>query len=289
MKKINYNTAGIFAVLVIALLLALSGCSKPMAPAHTNPADPENPDFQAPGVELVGGPAEGATVSINDVTFYWNGTGAASQFSYCLDDTFSWSGWVPDTQKAYTNLAEGPHVFRVRAADAGTYQGDTVAVRNFTVNQVINTVLMYPATQTIAVGETAEVWCELEDMATPVSAVRLVIYMNNYTVVDTISACADTGIMWSKNGGSPLGPFFSNYGSNNYMDVSLGVAGGTPAGVTGTGRIFKIKARGMYAGSMYMYISTITARDTLNNPVTTTNPNQTAYIYVTSGKKEGGK
>lgn len=85
-----------------------------------------------------------------------------------------------------------------------------------------------------------------------------------------------------------MGPFFSDYGNNYYMDVSLGVAGGSPAGVSGTGRIFKIKAQGIYEGSMYMYVNNIYARDTLNNAITTTNPYKYANIYVTSGK-EGGK
>ena len=280
MRVVGSMLVSAFAI----LYLTLSGCSKPVAPSHSNPADPLNPDFQGPGVVLTAGPGEGSTINTGNATFRWSGTGSATQYSYSLDDPFGWSTWTPDTQKAYSNLTEGPHVFRVRAADAGLYEGDTTRVRNFTVNAINNTVLMYPPSQTIAVGETAEVWCEMEDMATPVSAVRLVIYMSNYTMMDTISACADTGYHWASNGGSPMGPFFSYYGSN-YMDVSLGVAGGTPAGVSGTGRIFKIKAQGIYAGSMYMYIYNIEARDTLNNPVTTTNPNQTAYIYVTSGKE----
>jgi len=273
---------------ITALLLAISGCgNKPTAPAHTNPSDPNNPDFQGPGVVLTAGPGEGSILTVSNATFRWKGTGSATRFSYSLDDTTVWSAWAADTLKNYTSLTEGPHTFRIRAADAGAYQGDTVRVRNFTTNAINNTVLMYPATQSVAVGDTAEVWCELEDMATPVSGVRLLIYVSSNTYVDTIGALADTGYHWRSRGGTPVGPFFSNYGAN-YLDVSLGVAGGTPAGVSGTGRIFKIKGRAMAVGSMYMYIYSITARDTLNNPVTTTNPSTLAYIYVTA-KKEGAR
>jgi predicted small lipoprotein YifL len=273
---------------ITALLVAMAGCGvKPTAPVHSNPADPLNPDFQEPGVVLTAGPSEGSTLIVNSATFRWKGTGLATRFSYSLDDTTVWSAWAADTSKAYTSLTEGPHTFRIRAADAGDYQGDTIRARNFTINAINNTVLMYPAAQSVAVGETAEVWCELEDMATPVSGVRLLIYVSSNSYVDTIGALADTGYYWRRNGGTPVGPFFGNYGAN-YLDVSLGVAGGTPAGVSGTGRIFKIKARGMAAGSMYMYIYSIEARDTLNNPVTTTNPYKSISIYVTA-KKEGAK
>ncbi len=275
-------------IIFTAVLMALSGCSRPVAPSHSNPADPDNPDFTGTGVEIIT-PVEGASFASGTATVHLHGSGVAYEYSYKLDGAPDWNTpWDPDTIFTIPNLKEGSHSIQVVARDKGGYLGLPTPVRNFVINQYANTVLMYPPAQTIAVGETAEVWCELEDMATPVSAVRLVIYMSNYTMVDTLSACADTGYHWVSNGGSPMGPFFSSSGSNYYMDVSLGVAGGSPAGVSGTGRIFKIKAQGMYAGSMSMYVNNIYARDTLNNAITVTNPYKYAYIYVTA-KKEGGK
>jgi hypothetical protein len=279
---------GIIISAFAILYLALSGCSRPVAPSHSNPHDPDNPDFTGPAVEIIS-PVEGASIASGTATIHLHGSGLNYEYSYKLDNAPDWhTPWSNDTILTITNLREGPHTIQAIARDKGGYLGLPTPVRNFTINQYANTVLMYPPTQTIAVGDTAEVWCELEDMATPVSAVRLVIYMSNYTMADTLSACADTGYHWRSNGGSPMGPFFSNYSNNYYMDVSLGVAGGSPAGVSGTGRIFKIQAAGVSVGTTYMYVNNIYARDTLNNPITVTNPYKYAYIYVTSGK-EGGK
>jgi len=289
MKKIiQIRTASALTSVAAILYLALSGCSMPAAPTHSNPSDPDNPDFVGPAVEILT-PTEGATFSSGTATIYLHGSGSAYEYSYKLDANVEWNtNWVKDTVLTIPGLSEGNHTIQAVARDQGGFIGTPTPVRNFTINQYTNTFLMYPPSQTIAVGETAEVWCKMEDLATPVSAVRLVIYMSNYWIVDTISASADTGYHWVANGGSPMGPFFSNYGSNYYMDVSLGVAGGTPAGVDGSGRVFKIKAQGIQAGNMYMYISNIYARDTLNAAITTTNPYTYSYIYVTSGK-EGTK
>lgn len=278
---------GILVSALAVFYLVLSGCSMPAAPTHSNPADPDNPDFTGPGVEIIT-PTEGSSIASGTATIHLHGSGVAYEYSYKLDNAADWyTPWSRDTILTIPNMKEGPHTIQAIARDQGGYLGTATAIRNFTINQYANTVLMYPPAQTVAVGESAEVWCELEDMATPISAVRLLIYMSNYSMVDTAGARADTGYHWAVNGGTPVGPLFSYYGLN-YIDVSLGVAGGSPSGVSGSGRIFKIRAETIYAGNMYMYINTIEARDTLNNPVTTTNQYQSAYIYVTSGK-EGGK
>ncbi len=285
----RFRTFGSIIISACAMLyLALSGCSMPAAPTHSNPLDPENPDFTGPGVEIIS-PVEGASIASGTATIHLHGSGPDYEYSYKLDGASDWNTpWDPDTIFTISNLTEGAHTIQAVARDKGGYMGIPTPVRSFIINQYANTVLMYPPVQTIVVGDTAEVWCEMEDMATPVSAIELVIYMSNYWIVDTLSACADTGYHWASNGGSPMGPFFSDYGSNYYMIVSLGVAGGSPAGVSGTGRIFKIQAAGVAVGTTYMYVNNIYARDTLNSPITVTNPYKYAYIYVTSGK-EGGK
>jgi len=282
MKK---NNIAIFWA-ITALLIAMAGCgTKPTAPAHSNPADPLNPDFQEPGVELTAGPSEGSTVNASTATFRWRGTGSAALFSYCLDDTMVWSAWAKDTIKAYSSLLEGPHIFRIRAADAGGYQGDTVRARSFTTNAVNNAIMLYPKVQTVVAGDTAVFWCELEDMATPVAGAKITFFAN-YNYLDTVGTSADTGIMWSKNGGSPLGPFFSASSYVYYFDLNMGVAGGTPAGVAGSGRICKFKLVAISSNSVYIVSADV--RDTLNNPITGITFPNSCYVYVTA-KKEGAK
>jgi hypothetical protein len=145
--------------------------------------------------------------------------------------------------------------------------------------------MMYPPSQTVAYGDTAEFWCELEDMDTPVAGLRIRFYCNPYEL-DTMATSADTGYYWKVNGGSTVGPFISNAGSYYYYDVNIGVAGGTPAGINGSGRILKLKL--LAVSSDNAYIASVEARDTLNNVITgITYPNY-CYVSVTY-KKEGGK
>lgn len=270
----SQNDVRVFRALAAALLLsafALAGCSKLKldAPAHSNPVDPDNPDFIQPGVEFTAGPNEGASVTTGSVAFRWKGLGAASQFQYRLD-TLAWSNWAEDTSVTLGSLQEGSRRFQVQARDAGGYQGGVIATRNFVMNQYSNTVMIYPRAATIHVGDTLQLWCEMEDMATPVSAVEMRVYLQS-GYFDTLTASADTGYHWRSNGGSPVGPLFSYYGSS-YIDVSLGVAGGSPAGVSGTGRVFKIKVVALSAGTAYPQMTALTVRDTMNQAVTVNLP-----------------
>ncbi len=255
----------------VLLLAALAGCSqlKMEKPTHTNPADPESPGFVEPGAELTAGPDEGATVTTSTVTFRWRGLGAASQYQRQVD-TLPWSDWLPDTSATLSGLQEGTRRFRVRARDAGGYVGSVPATRYFTMNSYSNTVMIYPLQKTVYVGDTVQFVCVLEDMAARVSAVEMRLYMQN-SRLDTIGASADTGYHWRSAGGTPVGPLFSAYGLN-YLQVALGAAGGSPAGVTGSGRIFKIKAVAAAAGSASVQMILLTARDTLNQPVTVSYP-----------------
>ena len=262
----------LFRALVAVLALgALAGCSKLKLeePSHSNPVDPDNPEFVEPGVQLNGTPAENGTVATNSVLFHWSAIGAATAYCYNIDST-GWTAWKADTSATVSGLTEGWHYFEVKAVDGGGYQGSVHAHRHFRVNQYANTVMIYPRTATVKVGDTLQLWCELEDMATPVSAVEMVIYLQYY-YLDTLGASADTGNYWRSNNGSPVGPLFTNYGAN-YLQAALGVAGGQPAGVRNSGRIFKIKAVAMHTGTIYPQMIALTVRDTLNQPVTTTLP-----------------
>jgi len=273
------NDVRMFRALAFGLMLAaLAGCSKLKLdkPTHSNPVDPDIPGFVEPGVDITAGPNEGGSVTTASVTFRWKGLGAASQYQYNLDAQ-TWSGWAPDTTVTYSSLQEGPHRLQLRARDGGGYQGSVTAARNFTMNRYSNTVMLYPLAQTVRVGDTVQFVCELEDMATPVSAVEMRIYLQS-GYFDTITTSADTGYHWRSNGGSPVGPLFSNYGSS-YIDVNLGVAGGQPAGVSGTGRIFKIKVVALSPGTAAPQMIYLNARDTLNQAITTTLP-PTCSIHI---------
>ncbi|MBI5804417.1 hypothetical protein HZA73_00060 [candidate division TA06 bacterium] len=286
MKKNIYDMTSVIAVLILALTMSLEGCSKPMAPEHTNPADLLNPNFLAPGASIVY-PGEGATLTGSVDTVRWTRVGSAQEFNWQIDN-MGWHGWKTDTFAIISNASEGSHTVMVLARDGGDgsyFDTTKVAVRHYIKNRYNNSIMLYPLSQTVAAGDTVTMWCELEDMTTPAAGVKLTIYAYPYAL-DTIGTGADTGMMWIKNGGSPLGPFFSTSSYQYYFDLNMGVAGGTPAGVTGSGRICKFKLEAKSSGSIYIVSADV--RDTLNNTIAgITYPNN-CYVTVT-GKKEGGK
>jgi hypothetical protein len=267
------------AVILVLSAMALAGCSKLKVdePSHTNPVDPFYPGYVEPGAHFVGTPGEGGMVTTASVTLNWRALGTARQYRYRMD-TPAWGAWVKDSSATYGSLQEGGHRFEVQAADSGGYPGSTVAARNFTMNRYSNTVMIYPLASTVHVGDTVQFVCELEDMGPYVSAVEMLLYMQT-SRLDTVGASADTGYCWRGNNGSPVGPLFTNYGAN-YLQVALGVAGGSPAGVRGTGRIFKIRAVAKAAGSTSVQMSNLIVRDTLNQPVTVTLPPSSAITVL---------
>lgn len=271
----RYDVRGLGLALALLLLLPV-GCGKPTAPTHSNPADPANPDFVEPGVVMTA-PAEGDSILTAGVTFRWRGTGAASLYQRRIDNG-AWSSWATDTAATYGSLSEGSHTFEVRAGDAGGYVGAVTGVRHITMNYYRDALLVTVTPSTVRVGDTVEVACLFEDMATPVAGARLYLYVDP-TRLDTVGVAADTGYLWRQHGGTPVGPLFSDYGSY-YLDVTMGAAGGAPAGVTGSGRIFKIKAVAKAQGgtNVYYYPSPV-VRDTMNNPVNGVTTNG-AYLTI---------
>jgi hypothetical protein len=275
--------------LLSALLVAVMGCTKPVAPSHTNPADSLNPDFIKPSAVIVY-PLEGDTLTGTQDTIRWTRVGSAAEFSWQMDNE-GWHTWESDTFAIYSNITEGFHTFQVQARDGGEgsyFDSTLVAVRHYIKNRYSNAIMLYPLSQSANYGDTVEFWCELEDMSTPVAGIKLRFRTSYVYYLDTISTGADTGIMWVKNGGSPVGPFFNTSSGPDYyyFDLSVGVAGGTPAGVTGSGRILKFKVEALYSGSIYIY--SVDARDTLNNAIAGVTYQNTCYVTVAK-QKEGGK
>ncbi|MDI6738899.1 MAG: cohesin domain-containing protein [Candidatus Edwardsbacteria bacterium] len=253
------------SILLLALaagLLLTPGCTTRTAPAHSNPFDPDNSGYANPGVVIVSGPADGQTTNSSTVSFSWQGQGSAVEFSYSLG-TAAWSGWSAGTACTIDALYEEPYTFRVRARNADRGVGATVS-RTFTVNSVAGPSLMVkPRAVTAGVGDTIELACMLEEVATPVLAAHLVL---NYTAGALSLISADTGQYWSANNGSPIGPFDNSIAGK--ADYSIAVTGGSPAGVTGSGRILKLRFSAAAIGSTTVtYDAVAGIRDTLNAPI----------------------
>lgn len=99
--------------LLLAVLLA-AGCANPVTPARDNYLDPDGTNFQNPGVEFLAGPSEGTTVTQDEVSFRWRGTGYAIQFNHRLDSR-GWSEWSDADSARFRYLDDGPHQFMIYA------------------------------------------------------------------------------------------------------------------------------------------------------------------------------
>jgi len=95
----------------------------------------------APTVEITNGPAQGATVTSNQVTFGWTGSdmdGAVTGYYYSFDHDPP-ETWTANTSATSGTLSEGGHIFRIVAVD-DQYALSTAASRTFTVNLSAGTI-----------------------------------------------------------------------------------------------------------------------------------------------------
>ena len=98
------------------------------------PPDSCNPgatdDFDPPDTTIDSGPAEGSTTDDNAPSFTFSSSEPNSTFECRLDG----GAWEPcDSPKAYTDLADGPHSFEVRATDEAGNTDPTPASRSWTI------------------------------------------------------------------------------------------------------------------------------------------------------------
>jgi large repetitive protein len=105
-------------------------------------------DVTAPETMITSGPS--GTITTNSASFTWNGTDNISVpanllYSYRLDPIESnFSAFGSATTHPYTNLANGPYTFYVKAQDQATNQDLTPASRSFTVSAVPSITVVAP-------------------------------------------------------------------------------------------------------------------------------------------------
>lgn len=259
----------LYLALLVATLLA-AGCAKPSAPQHTNLFDPDNADYKNPRLEITSGPADGQDISTTGTTFAWEGKGSAYEYSWRCVDLYgfngAWSDWGTGASCTLTNMYEGLHAFEVRAKNQNGDVGQTVA-RSFTVNNVNGPALMiYPRVLTVNATQTFDVYCMLEEATANVGSAHLVLQFPEANLqLQSVTA----GAIWTANSGTVVGPYPNN--SPGTVDVSLGVAGGHPAGVNGSGQLLKLTFQAMHAGTETIsYTTAAGVRDTLNGNISLT-------------------
>ncbi len=97
------------------------------------------PDGTLPLVTITAGPSHNSVIDYSNVTFTWQGEDAVTppdrlRFAFSLDSNLP-DNYAADRSASYINLADGTHVFKIRAIDEAGNIGETVT-RSFTVAAV---------------------------------------------------------------------------------------------------------------------------------------------------------
>jgi len=297
----RFRPAWVTALLCIMLaggvLTIAGGCGtllvpeEPEEPVFDNPIDPDSPDHVAPQISITGGPAEGSTVTSSSVTFSWSGNTGATLFqirvtggAYGIGWTpwsgmFSneWSPWTSDTSVTLDFLDELNYTFEVTAgypSDAGGGDPDewdtTPESRTFTVNALTGPALrLSPRITSVSQNVTFDLDIIAEDV-TDLTMLNMRIVWNTANI--QYASGWEVGSFLGSNGGDILNLGTTGEEGAGAWDLAIGVAGGNPPGVTGTGVIATLHFRAVSSGvHTIAFVSSGTElRDHLNNPINPT-------------------
>lgn len=135
-------------------------------------------DRTPPETQIAGGPAPGAIVTTNVLTYNWTGTddrtpAGSLRFEYKLDGG-AFANTSPALIGAINNVSDGPHTFAVRALDLADNVDATPATRAVTVDALgpVITLLVGPAASAcIAASGASFVWTAI-DVVSPRAALQ---------------------------------------------------------------------------------------------------------------------
>lgn len=230
-------------ILLLAFMLA---CTMPEEPVFDNPLDPESPDYVGPETSITFGPNEGEVRKNDTVTFSWSGNKGVVEYSYRLTGPGSlwgnWSAWSTDKSKTFSLLNEGEFAFEVK----GRYSSETVdespAKRSFTIDDIQGPALwLYPRQQKVLPTQEFDLVLIAEDVVDLMALYAQVSFNTNVFTLQSYTVLSSTeGGLLYKNDGSIIN-LSDPVSQIGYMKFNLAVAGGDPVGVSGTGRVLKLR------------------------------------------------
>ena len=222
-----------------------------------------------PEVEITQGPDEGTALGVDEAAFQFRALNASgnTEFSTKLDDG-EWTDWGAATAVEYEYLEEsslvGAHLFQVRVrADAGESE---VLLRTFEVDAVQGPALrLSPKAATVNSGQTVEVLVVTEEVA-DVLAVRVVVDFDAGELELQQVEAVDSFL--GQQGGTLVAPEPEIDNAGGRLDLAIGVAGGSRAGVSGTGVVARLRFRTKTSGVAEISLGADSAlRDPDNSPI----------------------
>lgn len=246
--------------IILLVLLFLIGCSEDFTPG--NPLDPDNPEYISPIVTIISGPEEGDVIQLQTVSFGFEGNQSAMLYRTKIDDS-NWSGWVSSNSITYDYLDEGYHLFSLQAKYT---TGDTTNVSEigFEINAIPGPSLrVYRLYNKIYQSQKLNLSIVAEEVNQLVGAEINFQYDNNIIRLDSILI----GDFFSANGGQPVLMDPVDIGTGD-IRIDVGVLGGDPVYLTGTGEIVELYFTPLLSGiTQISLLQNCTFRDENNNEI----------------------
>lgn len=233
------NKYGSLTIFQIIPLIFFGSCSIIEGPIeYSNPLDPNDPNFEPPGVNFIQGPTEAEIVDTCVVTFEWDGNYSGMSYSFRID-TEEWSEWSNLHLVEYPLLDEGPHHFEVKSRYFSGVESDDSQVVSFVVDDLKGTALaVFPRYSRISQAEDVEVEIIVHDV-TDLAIIKVVLNYNpTRLTVNSVQVYEGTSFL-AANGGTVI-PFYSIDTVQGNITIDVAVATGSPNGVSGSGGIARI-------------------------------------------------
>jgi len=219
-------------------------------------------NFEPSDTEIIC-PCDGDTLNDALTRCEWKGLDGAVEFQYRLD-TEDWFNWTIDTTTEFF-LDEGSHIFIVKSRNEFNREDPTPATANFFIDAISGPALWLKKRKVkLSVLQPCSLKVWVEDVNSLMIANLELSYDNSHIKIEDIHK--DTSFL-SENGGDIQ--LISEF--NDTLQVAkanIGIVGGTPKGVSGSGPLITINFLLKVSDSTTIaFTSSSRLRDTLNNSI----------------------
>lgn len=212
-------------MVLFSFILFTEGC-------HKDPPQPLEP----PDTEIIY-PTDGDTIDNASILCEWTGINNAQEFQYRMDNN-NWSNWTTDTTCNFF-LDESSHTFSVKSRNELNREDPTPAIVHFNIDAIKGPALWIKSKRihspVLTGSSSLKVYCE--DIDNLMLSYTRLFYDNSKIKIESIDP--DPSFL-TKNGGE-IQTITEFSDSVPYASVTLGIVGGTPKGVSGTGPLFTLK------------------------------------------------
>jgi len=241
-------------LLFLIVFLPFSGCRK-------TPPQPLYP----PNTKIIS-PTDYDTLTNAQVLCEWEGLENAVEYQYKLD-SLNWSDWINNTKETFF-LDEAMHIFTVTSRNEFNREDPSPAIVNFYVDAITGPALWLKKREMeVDVLQASSLKVFVEDITNLMLANLELLYDNSKLKIENV--LSDSSFL-AKNGGQiQMISEFSD--SLPEIKINIGITGGTPGGVSGSGPLVKLLFFLKSADTTEItFSSSSELRDTLNSSITLT-------------------